>query len=208
MRFKSDAQRRAIFANLYRGGNASPVLFSKIPEKTYELALPVGTSSEFNFPVSIKRNYSGETYIYPGEASTLIKFLKNKAPERTTSLQDKLQKGIDRYRTDTKNDTGEIVIDDLDIETIERLVYFDDKFTFSDEAVKKHNELMAQLGQKRREGVPVEELRGEFKDGMELFVLKRMPGEDLGDYLKRAANENKLVEDEVDYLSKRGALKR
>jgi hypothetical protein len=78
----------------------------------------------------------------------------------------------------------------------------DSKFSLSDAGAKRHDELRKELYKKKESGVPVEELRKEFVDGMGEFIAKRNPGEDMGDYIKRANSEVKLIEPEAEYLAK------
>lgn len=76
------------------------------------------------------------------------------------------------------------------------------KFSLSDAGAKRHDELRKELYKKKESGVPIEELRREFVDGMGEFIAKRNPGEDMGDYIKRANTEVKLIEQEAEYLAK------
>jgi hypothetical protein len=68
--------------------------------------------------------------------------------------------------------------------------------------------LMAELGRKREEGVPLADLRKEFIAGMEDFTIKKNTGEDFDDYIKRSKDEDKLIEQEADYLSRNLRLRR
>ena len=83
-----------------------------------------------------------------------------------------------------------------------------DEFSLSDAGARKHDQLMKELGTKREIGVPLEDLRREFVSGMSDFTAKRNPGEDMGEYMKRANSENKIIEQEADYLSKKMALRK
>jgi hypothetical protein len=82
------------------------------------------------------------------------------------------------------------------------------KFSMSDEAANKYAEFMRYAYQEKRKGRSVEELREEFKGEMGPYTIVKKRGESHEDYFDRARKEDKMVEEEVEYLSRLGALKR
>jgi hypothetical protein len=157
------------------------------------------------------------------DSEDIIKKLRGLEVSNTLSprLKKKIHVTVEKFEDTTSkpifDKDGEIILDVDVVSDSERRAMFKkkwaelgidrsdedgSKFSLSDAGAKRHDELRKELYKKKESGVPVEELRKEFVDGMGGFIAKRNPGEDMGDYIKRANTEVKLIEPEAEYLAK------
>jgi hypothetical protein len=113
MKFISDNQRRAMFARL-SGIN----MFSKNVHEYSVLRFVkeprMDANSLFDFPVVIKKDHYGNTYVNVGEAQTLHDALESR--HGFDDIKGKLDKSISDYTA--KHGSNEVKLDNFDIERL------------------------------------------------------------------------------------------
>lgn len=220
MRFSSDRQRKAAFANIFS-------------QKSYPCDSVLSTEPKYVYDGDIVNQFSLE------EAK---KVLENdiKWREGKRGLNPEITKR--REEALARLEAADATVPDLGLDEpgmAPPMQHLDDdvyeKFakewnlaktqSAKDEVVRKYNEGENQMSwnpqslakyeivnkriyNERKQGKPLDELREDFINEMSEFVIEQMPGESNFDYVKRAKEEQAFTVGELEYLSKVGNLKK
>jgi len=182
MRFRSDSQRRAVFANMNRFSNGQinpyaaaaatattldyPAAFTRFamdPVSSYD----VGRTSAgvpFKFPVNTKKYYDGRIYVYPGEAYTLKEALSEQS--RVMNIEDgakakliaeDLGAEISKHQLEGKESEGMIFLNDDKLNFLEKVFGVEKEFSMDPieaEAIVKDVKYWADMDKDSSPGKP------------------------------------------------------